>query len=276
MTLNMVLYLFTLLSFFALPMVAEGERMCAVYTMISHGSMIRSGSQEFASEQWYKIHRYFGRNTNASIAAEGRKFLQFLKEWYGIDVYVADDTLSGVDPTPVFFETMAVNFTFKIVTLPQSANFRLNSESRDNEVRFYDSQICLITWWIVIKNEFTVTEGRNQGMVVPASSMIGLHYYNIKPGHKGFDSEIKLRGENRVPVLSIPTPLGQDTNLTGYDITEGTYVVYNQYVTSLTRPEFGDGVARGISPRYVHGNEFVNDGRMVVTFYCNRTEFRLP
>ncbi|XP_013418285.1 uncharacterized protein LOC106179283 [Lingula anatina] len=272
----MVPRLFSLLCCFALPMVVSGERMCAVYTMISHGSVVRGGSQALASEQWYKIHRYFDLNTNASIAAEGRKFLLFLNDWYGINVDVGNNTLSGVDPAPVVFHTAAVNFTFFIMTLPMSANFKLNSESRNNTVRYYGSNIYSNAWVIVTKNEFTVTEGRNQGMVVPARSMIRLQYYYMKPGQKGFDSEIKLRAEHRVPMLLIPIPLGQDTNRTGYDVTQGTYVVYNQHVTSLTRPEFGDGVARGISPRYVHGNEFLNDGRMVVTFACDRTEYCLP
>ncbi|XP_013385353.1 uncharacterized protein LOC106155198 [Lingula anatina] len=272
----MVSHLFSLLCCLALPMVVAGERMCAVYTMISHGSMVHGGSQGFPSEQWYKIHRYIGLNTNASIAAEGRKFLRFLNDWYGIDVVVGNDTLSGVDPTPVVFNTTSVNFTFQIMTLPKSANFKLYSESHNNKVRFYGSKIYINAWMIVTKNEFTVTEGRNQGMVVPASSMIRLQYYYMKPGRKGFDSEILFRAEDRVPILLIPIPLGQNTDLTGYDVTQGTYTLFNHHIVSLTRPEFGDGVARGISPRYVHGNEFLNDGRMVITFSCNRTEYRLP
>ncbi|XP_013418283.1 uncharacterized protein LOC106179282 [Lingula anatina] len=272
----MVLHLFSILCCLALLMVVSGERMCAVYTMISHGSMVRGGSQGFDSDQWYEIHRYFGLNTNASIAAEGRKFLQFLNDWYGIDVDVGNGILSGVNPAPVVFETALVNFTLKITTLPMSANFKLHLESRNNTVRYYGSKIYCNAWMIVTKNEFTVTEGRNQGMVVPARSMIRLQYYYMKPGQKGFDNEIKLRAEDRVPLLLFPIPLGQDTNLTGYDVTQGTYALFNHHVISLTRPEFGDGVARGISPRYVHGNEFLNDGRMVVTFSCNLTEYRLP
>ncbi|XP_013381703.1 uncharacterized protein LOC106152604 [Lingula anatina] len=268
----MVLHLFSLLCFFALPMVVAGEKLCIVYTMIGQGS-INGG--EFSSEQWYRVHRYFDRNTNASIAAEGRKFLQFLRAWYGIDVVVGDDSLSGVDPTPVSFQTTSLNFTFAIMTLPQSAKFKLYTESRGKRVRFYATKIQSIGWMITIDNHFTVSEGRNQGMEVPARSTIKFEDVYMRPGPLGFDSEIKLRADDRVPTVRIPIPLGQYTNMTGYDVTQGEYDVFNRHVISLTRPEFGDGVAHGVLPLYVHGNEYLNDGRMVITF-CNRTENDLP
>ncbi|XP_013418286.1 uncharacterized protein LOC106179284 [Lingula anatina] len=271
MTLNMVLHLFSLLCFLALPMVVSGENLCVVYTMASHGSNDGIPSQGFSTEEWYKVHRYFGRHTNASIAAEGRKFLQFLNDWYGIDLNVGDDALSGVDPSTLFLEPAGVRIIFRLSVLPEYSNYRLYSESRGNESRFYGSRVYSVGWMILIRDEFTVTTGRNQGMVIPARSAVRSRVYYIKPGAKGFDNEIKLQAEDRVPILVLSMPLGQDA---GYET--GSYSVSNPHVTSLSSPDFGVGRMRGISPRYKNGTEYVVDGRMVFTFHCGDMEDQLP
>ncbi|XP_013409405.1 uncharacterized protein LOC106172988 isoform X4 [Lingula anatina] len=271
MTLNMVSHLFFLLCLFALPMVVEGENLCIVYTMIGQGSNDGIPSQGFDSEKWYKVHRLFDRNTNASIAAEGRNFLQFFSEWYGISLDVGNDTLSGVVPNTLYVEASGVRLIFRLTVLPDYANYRLYSESRGHEVRFYRSKVCIVGWMIYFRDEFTVTTGRNQGMVIPARSAVRSRVYYIKPGGKGFDNEIKLQAEDRVPILVVPMPLGQDA---GYET--GSYSVSNPHVTSLTRPEFGVGRMRGITTRYKNGTEYVVGGRLVFTFRCGNMEDQLP